>query len=225
MKAVKSTWINRRNSFQKLIISLCLAVVATSIFSLCHQLHLAVFVFGWDIFSLSLLSLTWITFFTAAPSEIRMQSKKQDESRFVVFVLVLAASCVSMMAVVVLLTSKKGMTTDHIFPLSIAFACMTFSWFLMHTIFTLRYAHLYYADHKDDADVHIGGLNFPDENRPDFLDFAYFSFTLGMTFQVSDVAISNRQIRRLVLFHSLIAFAYNAVIIALTVNFIAGLGG
>lgn len=218
-------WINRRNSFQKLIISFGLAAIATFLFSLYRPLHLAILVFGWDIFSFGLLVLTWITFFTAAPGEIRIQAKKQDESRIAVFVLVLAASCVSMLAVIVLLTSKKGAATDTIFQLSIAFACMTLSWFLMHTIFALRYAHLYYADHKDDAEVHAGGLNFPEENHPDFLDFAYFSFTLGMTFQVSDVAIANRQIRRLVLFHSLIAFAYNAVIIALTVNFIAGLGG
>jgi uncharacterized membrane protein len=84
---------------------------------------------------------------------------------------------------------------------------------------------MYYAEHRLMPGTNAGGLDFPGEAKPDFVDFAYFSFVLGMTFQVSDVSISSKKIRRMVLWHSLISFGYNAVIIALTINVIAGLGG
>ena len=106
----------------------------------------------------------------------------------------------------------------------VAIIGMILSWSLVHTIFAVRYAHMYYADHETQSGKYAGGLEFPDENKPDFVDFAYFSFVLGMTFQVSDVSITSRKIRRMVLWHSLISFGYNAVIIALTINVIAGLG-
>jgi uncharacterized membrane protein len=89
------------------------------------------------------------------------------------------------------------------------------AWLLMHTAFTLRYAHLYYAN----AD-HIGGLDFPGKELPDDLDFAYFSFTLGMTYQTSDVSISDRSIRRLALGHVLLSFVFNTIILALAINLI-----
>jgi len=94
------------------------------------------------------------------------------------------------------------------------------SWFLVHTTFSMRYAHLFYGDNENGKG---SGLGFPGNGSPDFVDFAYFSFVLGMTFQVSDVEISSRQIRRLSLLHSLIAFIFNTVIVALTINALAGL--
>jgi uncharacterized membrane protein len=100
---------------------------------------------------------------------------------------------------------------------------MVLSWMILHTIFTVRYAHLYYSNHKSEEGRFSGGLDFPSEDEPDFIDFAYFSFTLGMTFQVSDVAISSRKIRRIVLLHSLLSFGFNATIVAMSVNIIAGL--
>ena len=115
--------------------------------------------------------------------------------------------------------------TDHekAIVLPIAILGMLFSWLLVHTIFTVRYAHLYYRNDPDQPEMHVGGLKFPSEDRPDFLDFAYFSFVLGMTFQVSDVEISSKTIRRIALFHGLLSFGYNTVIVALTINIIAGL--
>lgn len=77
---------------------------------------------------------------------------------------------------------------------------------------------------KDSAGIYHGGLNFPDEPRPDFLDFAYFSFVPGMTFQVSDVGISSKILRQPALLHGLISFAFNTIIVALTINIIAGTG-
>ncbi len=108
--------------------------------------------------------------------------------------------------------------------LAVAITGMILSWALVHTVFAVRYAHLYYSNHKLHPQTHAAGLNFPEDDRPDFLDFAYFSFILGMTFQVSDVSVTSKKIRRWALWHGLIAFAYNTVIVALTINIIAGLG-
>ena len=95
------------------------------------------------------------------------------------------------------------------------------SWIMLHTIFTFHYAHLYYSKIKGDPAV--SGLDFPSEKNPDYIDFVYFSFIIGMTFQVSDVTINSRIIRRTVLAHSLLAFALNTFVVALTINLIAGL--
>ena len=93
----------------------------------------------------------------------------------------------------------------------------------MHTIFGFHYAHLYYGDDTNDSTRHAEGLEFPGEKKPDYLDFAYFSFVIGMTFQVSDTAVHSRSIRRLVLLHGLISFGLNTFVVALTINLIAGL--
>jgi uncharacterized membrane protein len=100
---------------------------------------------------------------------------------------------------------------------------MLLSWVMVHTSFCFHYAHLYYGDADDDPKVHAEGLIFPHEKRPDYLDFAYFSFVVGMTFQVSDVEITSRSIRRFVLLHSLLSFGLSMFVVALTVNLIAGL--
>ena len=93
---------------------------------------------------------------------------------------------------------------------------------LIHTLFTLGYAHLYY--HVSIAGVaDNAAFDFPNEPQPDYLDFAYFSFVLGMTFQVSDVAIKSRKVRRLALIHSFLAFVYNTVIVALSINIVSGI--
>ena len=94
------------------------------------------------------------------------------------------------------------------------------SWLFVHVLFGLHYAHRFYApDKKGDR----GGLRFPGETEPDYWDFTYFSVVLNMTFQTSDVAITSRTIRRLVLLHSVIAFFFNVIILAITVNVVAGL--
>ena len=96
------------------------------------------------------------------------------------------------------------------------------SWLMTHTTFAFRYAHEYYE--VDDGAAGIcGGLEFPGEKRPDYLDFLYFSLVLGMTFQVSDVQITARKFRRLAAAHGLLSFLFNTIILALTVNIAAGM--
>jgi uncharacterized membrane protein len=96
------------------------------------------------------------------------------------------------------------------------------SWLMTHTTFAFRYAHEYYQIDPGAAGI-AGGLEFPGEKRPDYLDFMYFSLVLGMTFQVSDVQITARKFRRLAAVHGLLSFLFNTIILALTVNLAAGL--
>ena len=95
-------------------------------------------------------------------------------------------------------------------------ASVVVSWLLVHTIFTLKYARLYYGDPE-------GGVDFENKVRPPYSDFAYLSFTIGMTFQVSDTDIKSKQIRRTILRHAWLSFPMGAVIIATTINVVAGL--
>jgi uncharacterized membrane protein len=215
--------VNRLNATQKLIISAVISVLAyLATINFIHEtlLHLLV---SWDVFCLFFVLLNWITFFTILPQQIRNGARKQNEGRVVVFIIALIATLAALSAVLLLLLDKSQSYREVSFTLLCSFGGLILSWVLVHTIFTVRYAHLYYADHKEDNSKHAGGLEFPDGIHPDFLDFAYYSFVIGMTFQVSDVSISSRKLRRLTLLHSLMAFAFNTIIVALTVNVIAGL--
>src|SRR2546421_155190 len=97
-------------------------------------------------------------------------------------------------------------------------ATVVLSWLLMHAVFGLRYAHRFYDDSATSAQKHAGGLKFPEDELPDYRDFAYFSFVIGMTCQVSDVNVTSREMRRLVLLHGIFSFGFNTVIFALTIN-------
>ena len=178
---------------------------------------------GWDIFALSMLCMSWMIFYSCESTHIRKEVKEQDSSRLVSFLIVLVAALFSLLAVIFLLTNKEKIKTNEDFYIQISIVGMALSWFLVHTIFAFRYAHLYYGDDKDEPDAHAAGLQFPEEPAPDYLDFAYFSFVIGMTFQVSDVEISDRNIRRLVLLHGIISFLFNTVVLALSISVIAGL--
>jgi uncharacterized membrane protein len=208
----------------KLIIGLFISGIVFFIFPLKHADTLSRWMLSWDVFSFCLLSLYWFIFYNSKANHIRQMAAVEDTSRVVIFIVTLICTTASMLAVILLLTTKHETSSVKVLHLGIAIIGMSFSWSLVHTIFAVRYAHLYYANHKTKPNTHAAGLDFPDEATPDFVDFAYFSFVLGMTFQVSDVSITSRKIRRMVLWHSLISFGYNAVIIALTINVIAGLG-
>jgi uncharacterized membrane protein len=139
---------------------------------------------------------------------------------------VLLSAVTSLFAVAVLIGEAKGLSkqivTGH---LLLAGATVISSWILIHTAFTLHYAHVYYRLQDDDVTILGSGVEFPSEKGPDFLDFAYFSFVIGMTCQVSDVQISGRNIRRMALVHGLLSFLFNTVILALTINLASGLVG
>lgn len=188
------------------------------------------FLYAWILFAALLLSFAWITISVNEPETVGAVANEQDNSPLVTFLFVVCAAFISLFAILALLKSSSNpsggpLTRLHILLSVVAVGC---SWALIHTLFTLRYAHLYYTypTHTDKAQKNPnGGLVFPGNEPPDLPDFAYFAFTLGMAFQVSDVGVTDKKLRRLVLVHGLLSFVYNTVIVAFSINVLSGIIG
>jgi uncharacterized membrane protein len=180
---------------------------------------------AWDVFAFTIVILAWFVLSTKDPYEVRRNARIQDASQTFLFIVVVSAAMVSLFAVFILLGSSKNLSSGSFAAhVTLSVAAIVLSWTLVHTLFCLRYAHVYYINaHKFDRDKIAGGLIFPGGDNPDYLDFAYFSFVVGMTCQVSDVQISSKTIRRLTIIHGLISFAFNTAILAMFVNIVAGL--
>lgn len=162
---------------------------------------------------------------TATTEKIRRRAQRQDEGILVIYILLIAAACVSLLAIVFMLKNGKDLSATLV-TLHITLAGMTVvcSWLLIHTVFALHYAHRYYRDDsKTPQEDFVEGLDFPGKNQPDYWDFLYFSFVIGMTCQVSDVQVTSPSMRRLALLHGVLTFFFNTVILALSINIIAGL--
>ena len=188
-----------------------------------HYSVLIRLIIGWDAFTVTSLALIWLSMNSADANRIRAIAAKEDLSRLLSFVFVLVAAAASLLAVILLLSTTHNMSpamlARHIALSGVAVAG---SWLLVHTVFTLRYAHMYYDADPEGRDV--GGLDFPGKvEEPDYLDMAYFSFVVGMTAQTADVGISGRNIRRLALLHGLISFIFNTALVALVINGVAGI--
>jgi uncharacterized membrane protein len=143
---------------------------------------------------------------------------REDPSRRVAHLLVLLASVASLLAVGVLLARGASGGTAQDVTDALAVCCVAASWLLVHTVFMLRYARMYYGDP-------VGGIDFNQHEPPRYLDFAYLAFTLGMTYQVSDTDLQTTELRATALAHSLLSFLFGAVVLATTVNLVAGLAG
>lgn len=178
----------------------------------------------WVAYAGSILILSWVSILRLHPKDVGENSAKEEDSSLpFIFLFVIASAFASLFAVVLLLQSLKGKSPEQITEhVVLSIASVAISWWLTHTFFSLRYAHLYYSNEKGTGKFGEG-LEFPKEPEPDYLDFVYYSFVIGMTFQVSDVEISSRKIRRLTWAHSIISFVFNTVIVALSINIISGL--
>ena len=181
----------------------------------------------WDVFALCVLVLAWLTIITTPPEKLRARAQMQDLSHILIFIFVVVAACAGLFAVGFLFLNKSvAVQRPHFFVhLLMSLVAIICSWALVHTVFGLRYAHTYYGDPDGPTGPkpHAGGLDFPGDREPDYMDFAYFSFVIGMTFQVSDVVITSRDFRKLVLVHAMLSFGFNTVILALTINTVSAL--
>jgi uncharacterized membrane protein len=175
----------------------------------------------WTAFAGVSLGLGWGVIVSGDPAAVRRSAVLQDAGRSVIFTLVLLASSGSLWTVWALLGFARGVSGGaYALYMTLAPVSVVFSWLLVHTLFALRYAHVYYGTGEIHG-THHGGLEFPGNHLPDYMDFAYYSFVVGMTAQVSDVQVTSRLLRRLTLVHGIISFAFNTVILALTINALA----
>jgi uncharacterized membrane protein len=171
---------------------------------------------GWDLGIALYLTLAYAMFARSDVARIRRRAALQDEGQSAILILTVAAALASLGAIIAELGAAAG-TTRHPSQLILATLTIVLSWGFVHSIFALHYAHEYYTENGG----HGGGLTFPGAEQPDYWDFVYFSFVIGMTSQVSDVAITCRPIRRTVTAHGIVSFAFNAALVALTVNIAA----
>ncbi|MFZ1812235.1 MAG: DUF1345 domain-containing protein [Candidatus Saccharimonadales bacterium] len=166
---------------------------------------------GWDAAAIALLVLLWLDFHGRTAAETARVAKSDDMGKTWLDSVVVLASVVSIAAVAVLLTSQK-----ELWHVGLGLASIVVSWAIVHAIYTLRYAALYYREPE-------GGVNFNDQAKPRFIDFAYLAYTLGMTYQVSDTTFTHSRFRSVALRHALLSFMFGTAIIATTINFIASL--
>jgi len=176
---------------------------------------------GWDVGVALYIGLMHATMMRADIGRIRKRASVQDEGAFVILVLTIVATLASLVAIVFELGgSKQAPLGDAIPQALLAMATILLSWSFVHTIFSLHYAHEYYGERSDGK---IGGLKFPGDAKPDYWDFLYFSLVIGMTSQVSDIAITSKVIRRMVAVHGVLSFFFNVTVLALTVNVVSNL--
>jgi uncharacterized membrane protein len=178
---------------------------------------------AWNLGVLVFLSLAALLFATRGAAEMPADAERQEEGEWTIFWLTLAAVTFSFVAIFGQFVAAKDMHgVEKDLHVGLVVLTLALSWLMMNTTFAMRYAHEYY-DLPDGSATAAGGLEFPGEDRPDYWDFLYFSLVIGMTFQVSDVQITARTLRRLAAVHGLLSFVFNTTILALTVNIAAGL--
>jgi uncharacterized membrane protein len=169
---------------------------------------------AWDVGIAFYLALVYQLMAGSRIGDIRRRSALEDEGRLGILVLTVASALVSLGAIIAeLAPSATGGADRQPQQLVLAMLTILLSWAFTHTIFALHYAHDFYGDRG-----HARGLEFPGGEEPDYWDFVYFAFVIGMTSQVSDVAISSRSIRRTATAHGIVSFVFNAALLALTVN-------
>jgi uncharacterized membrane protein len=173
---------------------------------------------GWCISATLLLVLAWRVMIQSDVEETRVRCATDDPGRLLIWVVVVVGCSFSLFAAAGLMQHSQLVSHRGGLLVALCLWAVACAWCLTHSAFTLRYAHLYYRDDGNGE----GGLEFPGKQPPDDLDFAYFSFTIGTCFQTSDVSITERVIRRTVLLHGVISFAFNTAILALALNLAFG---
>ena len=220
---MKHHWIEKITGLKRLTISLLFSIIVYGVLLVIGIDGNSRIILSWDAFCITALVFSWILFFTTQSSELCHIVAKQDENLKTIFSIVLIAVVLSLIGTLTLINEKNDVTDHKLFHSIISLSPIVFSWLLLHTTFTIRYAHLYHDHNQLNTGSKVGGVEFPGKTKPDYLDFAYFSFVIGMTFQVSDVVITSQVIRRFVLMHSLISFVFNTVIVALTISAISNI--
>lgn len=176
---------------------------------------------AWDAAALLFFILSGVVVGEGGVAELRHRATLSDTHLWIILIIVVVATAVSFASLAFVLQKPEGAATSSLVGrIMVAVATLVLSWCLVHTMFAIRYAHYFYGDPDADG-VHRGGLKFPDRSEPDFWDFMYYAFVVGMTCQVSDVQTTSKPMRRLTLAHGILSFFFNAGVLALAVNILA----
>jgi uncharacterized membrane protein len=207
----------RLDQRQRLLIAAPLGIVAAVVIAFFCPWQLAVLA-GWDVAALFVVGSVWTFVAVLDATDTQRVSTREDDSHALVDLIMVVACLVSLVGVILGLAHARGhggavssvLTGDAVFTVFL-------SWFTVHTLFVLRYARLYYSEVP-------GGIDFPNTDvPPDYMDFVYVAFTVGMTFQVSDTGIGARPIRRTVIRHALLSYIFGTVIVGVAINVVGNL--
>jgi uncharacterized membrane protein len=171
---------------------------------------------AWCVAAVIFITAAWLVMLPADAEQTRTIAMRVDESRLSADVVTLSAAIASLIGVAFILlraSDAHGLAVAGYTALGVASVLL--GWAVLHTVYTLRYADLYYALG--------GGIDFNDGEDPEYRDFAYFAFTIGMTYQVSDTAVQKKPIRRMALRHALLSFVFGTAVIAMMINVVASL--
>ncbi|HEX2726037.1 MAG TPA: DUF1345 domain-containing protein [Beijerinckiaceae bacterium] len=176
-------------------------------------------VLAWDVTSFLYLVLAWAMFARSTSDDLHRRASAEDEGAVAVLAFTVVAAAASLFAIGAELAGMRGGGAEAAGArIGVAVGTVLCSWFFLHTIFALHYAHVDY-----DSKTHAWPLKFPGSDAPDYWDFLYFSFNLGAAAQTSDVVILSSSLRRVVLAHTIVSFLFNTTVLALAVNVGAGL--
>ena len=200
----------------RVAVSLAVGIVAGAVILLAGDGRVAA-IGGWDVAALMYVGWMWATIWRMDAAQTARKAESEDPGKVTADILLLSASVVSLVAVgVVLIKAGNAHGTTKNLLIGMGIVSVVLAWAVVHTVYTLRYARLYYAGLD-------GGIDFNEADPPQYSDFAYLSFTIGMTFQVSDTDLQTKEIRTTALRHALLSYVFGVAIIAMTINLVAGL--
>ena len=219
-RSANISWIARFGAMWRLGAAFLVAAVAYVVQPDSISWHTRI-VASWDLGALAYLGFAWWLIAGADARVTRDHALGQDQSGYIIFLFVVGAACASIVAIGFVVGTIRDLPFwARAWHLMLTIVALVSSWVLIQTVFTFRYAHRYYAGpHGEPAPA--TPLLFPGGREPDYLDFAYFAFVVGMTSQVSDVAVASRGMRVLTLIHGVLAFVFNIAVLALSINIIA----
>jgi uncharacterized membrane protein len=172
---------------------------------------------GWDVAAALYVVRVWWALWPMDAERTARSAVRVDPTRAIADVLLLTASVASLLAVLLVLASAAHSSgTSQELRIALGLASVVASWGVVHTVYALRYAAIYYTGPD-------GGVNFNEEDPPDYADFAYLALTIGMTFQVSDTDLQSKDVRRTALRHALLSYVFGTGVLATTVNLVATL--
>jgi uncharacterized membrane protein len=202
---------------RRLVVGTLAGVVAAAVATAARAPWQAALSIGWCALALVILVWVWAQIAPKDPEATAEHARSEDFSRGNSDLVLLGASVASLIAVGMTLV-LAGQSHDGRKAALITLTVLTvaLAWGLVHTVYALRYGDLYYADP-------VGGIDFNEDDSPDYRDFAYLALTIGMTFQVSDTNLQSKPIRRNAIRHALLSWAFGTVIVAITINIVASL--